>query len=253
MASHEPEWLQAGSDFGFYKFPENSPFFFDGAERPINESVIFASAFVSLYMVTQDFVFLERAVNIWNRYKQYMTRDQFRYIAYSYNAGKLFEGWTLEDNVSINTPVFNPSIKNKYETFHKAAITLNFMIPLSEAGFKEVDRYLEEFYYVLLASLNSSSPTAKFPAKFGFGYPLNSHHIRPPYVLDGWLRLVSQNDEFARYALETIDDNQFDARLYLSYLTGLSRHALRSVEVVISPRFLDESDVVCPFVAPVFG
>lgn len=252
--SHNSDWVNLHSDttiskknnqfnIGYYKFPYNSPFYLDNVEMPVNEAAIFGSALVRAYMLTNSEFYLERAIAMFNRWKAFITKDHHRYIAYPYFTGKGFDGWDERDQISKNTPIFKS--QKKYESFHKTALTIDFLILLNQVKPGMTTQYLEEFYWVLLASMDSSQLTSQFPGRLGFGYPYNTYHAILPYNSKGWLHLATQNFKFKKNTINQITrkkNHNLSNVLYLQFLTetDIGDFANKMTSVNVSPLYLDE-------------
>lgn len=99
IESHEEQWINVSSTEGYYIFPKDSPFYLDGVEIPINEAAIFGSALVRLYSLTKQNVWINRALKMWNRWRNSFALDEFGYITYPYVTGDWRNGWTELDAV----------------------------------------------------------------------------------------------------------------------------------------------------------
>ncbi|WP_231871747.1 hypothetical protein, partial [Oleiphilus sp. HI0079] len=201
VRSHDSEWVEVQEGRGFYKFPDNSPFFLDGVEMPINEAAAFGSSLVRLYILTGKQVYLDRAANIWRHWRETLFWDAYGYLYYPYVNGVWQKGWTEDNSPSVNTPMALPEIKP--ETFHKAGLTIEFFLLLNFVlKDRQLDLILEEFQRVMKAVLDSDTRPAssEFPRYFGFYYPIDSVHWSPAHYA-GWMALMSKDEAWSNSLL----------------------------------------------------
>lgn len=256
IASHEEEWIDISEKSGYYIFPKNCPFYLDGVEMPVNEAAIFGSALVRAFLITGKTQYLSRAEKMLNRWKAFMGRDKFGYISYPYFTGLPYcSGWQKNNSPSVNTPEFKAN--KVHEVFHKAALTIKFLILLDQANRGVAETLLQEFFYVIKATSNKNI-ISNFPVSFGFGYPKNTYHVTPPTVFNGWLHLISSEESvlkrvFPHIAYAKANGNYPDC-LYFQYITGLYNIEYVEKKEVVVPLFMEDSDTFSPlWVSPITG
>lgn len=244
VQSHENEWVRISHDEGYYIFPKGCPFFVDGVEMPINEAAIFGTALVRLYLLTGDEKWLNRALSMWRHWRRSFALDKFGYITYPYVMGDWRNGWSEADSVSVNSPSAPATVTP--ETFHKAALTLQFIIFLERAVPGSLRDYLIEFKKLILASREiGGSPIAEYPAVLGFQWPLNTFHALPPFYNEGWIALM-HNDELFQASVQRYLW-QSPANLIYSKLMGTVQNdeQVSTKTTTIYPDLMDEESAEC--------
>ena len=258
ILSHEKDWISQSEDKGYYIFPKNCPFYLDGVEMPVNEAAIFGSSLVRAYAISRNNKYKKRALQMWNRWKEYITKDKFGYISYPYFTGAAYNGWTIDDNISINTPAFRPKTRKTHESFHKAALTIDFLILLEQYCPNTMAKYLREFYYVMMASLETKAICSNFPYILGFGYPLNTYHSVLPYSFKGWVHLSSQDEHFSDISSAYIINKKNQPLENLLYFQYISERDINDLYFVgysetVSPHYLEDKKSHCLWKSPISG
>jgi curved DNA-binding protein CbpA len=248
IESHESEWISLSDEEGYYIFPKGCPFFIDGVEMPINEAAIFGTALVRLYSLTGDEEWIHRAKSMWTHWRTSFALDQFGYIIYPYVMGTWRKGWNAEDSPSVNSP-YSPAVPAP-ETFHKAALTLQFMIQLEREFPGLLKRYLLEFKKLVLASQEiGGSPIAEFPDLMGFNWPLDSIHTMPPFFNEGWIALMHDDGKFqesAKRDAEVQSGRSLAGLVYGRLLgNGGDETSIVSTTATIHPRLFEDEAGDC--------
>ncbi len=243
IESHKADWVPISSDEGYYIFPKGCPFFLDGVEMPINEAAIFGSALVRLYLITNNDKWLDRAKAMWTHWKKAFALDEYGYITYPYVLGDWYEGWTEQDTVSVNSPSAPPN--TQHETFHKAALTINFMILLERALPGSTFDYLVEFKKLILAAQSMGGTViSQYPSMLGFGWPLNTFHALPPYYAEGWVALMHDNEFFQegihRYWWVQQRNNEIRTNLNYGKLLGAGPQTIETNNATIYPDLFED-------------
>lgn len=264
IASHENEWVSLENRIdtryskGYYIFPKNSPWYLDGVEIPVNEIAIFGSSLVRAYQISKDEKYIVRALNMWNRWKEYIAKDPFGYISYPYFTGAPYLGWGENSNISMNTPTFKPYNHKVYENFHKAAITIDFLILLEQVVPGAAVEYLEEFYYLMVAAMVTKTVTSSFPGILGFGYPYNTYHAALPYGSKGWVHLAAQNKNFSNQAPNYLINKKGESLgklLYFQYISekDISEFDFVKYSTTVSPGYLENKKQQCLWKSTIDG
>lgn len=245
IASHEKEWIDLSDNSGYYIFPKNCPFYLDGVEVPVNEAAIFGSALIRCFMITNETRYLHRAIKMFNRWKKFMAKDKFGYINYPYFTGLPFlSGWSEKNSPSKNTPVFKPA--RTHEVFHKAALTVDFLILLEQAKQGIAEEYLKEFYVLIKAGSKRKNILSNFPASFGFSYPTDSYHTSSPTHYRGWLHLSAKDSDIINKMMPYLQEGNLfllEQILYFQYLTEMPMNVfkMQGEKEAVSPKFWEES------------
>lgn len=215
---------------------------------PINEAAIFGSSLVRLYFLTGTEKWLTRARAMWKHWKRSFALDPFGYITYPYAVGDIRNGWRSTDSISINSPEAPPVPAP--ETFHKAALTLQFMILLERASPGLLRNYLLEFRKLIIAAKGiGGTPIAEFPDVFGFNWPLNTFHAIPPFYNEGWIALMHDNEDFHasihRYA-KAREWSLLPGEAYSKLMrSNKSDVSLSTISAVIHPDLIEDATEDC--------
>lgn len=139
VAVHDDEWVDEG-DQGYYIIRKGAPVWSDGVGIPFNMYLILGEAQISLYQVTGDPIYLERATKMARHFKSHLTVDQATgaYV-WNYYWGLAYTGWTAANNPTTNTPEYR-GYKNVEDIRH-GVLDMRFAEKAYRAGivFNEQD------------------------------------------------------------------------------------------------------------------
>lgn len=106
LAVHDFEWRENSSGEAWYVLDPDGPQGWAGADRPHNQNIAIAAAYLHLANATGNPAFRDRAAKLFRRFKNDLIVDaNGAYIwYYNHRQGRFFTGWTAADHVSDRIP-----------------------------------------------------------------------------------------------------------------------------------------------------
>lgn len=111
---------------GHYYFQKGTCFWADGVNLPWNQQNAFGLCLIELYRITGENAYKERVVELAKALKTEMIADGER-LVWFYWPNSFYSGWTADDNISVNTPVYKPTKPIFYEDVSHAGINVKFI------------------------------------------------------------------------------------------------------------------------------
>jgi len=119
------------NDLNMYTFTRGIKQYYDGVPLPFNQQNIFGLVLIEFYLATQDEKYKERVFLLAKNFKQ-----EFIYInnilIWRYWPQFFYNGWTVSDNLSNNTPSRKPEINPAYEDLSHAGSNVVFILKFIE-------------------------------------------------------------------------------------------------------------------------
>ena len=129
---------------GDFRAPLGAPVPFDGAIQPLNQSHGLGAAFAEMYALTGNQRYLTKVQGLLKSLRLSLENHDGAYLwPYWPVHSELFQGYEIEDEVSSYTPSFTPH--TQWEDISHAAITLEFIHSVHEAGIEDMTEDLERF------------------------------------------------------------------------------------------------------------
>ncbi|MFC7619317.1 hypothetical protein [Microlunatus sp. GCM10028923] len=113
VAVHDAEFRNLGEGSGSYTFTKGSPYVVDGIEYPTNMDLAIGATVLSLWQLTGDVVYRDRAKRLAAHWRQDWTRlaDGAVVWPHQHKDSWAYRGWTEADGVSVNMPSYNPNTR----------------------------------------------------------------------------------------------------------------------------------------------
>jgi len=137
-----------------YKRPKGAVHHSDGVWVPWNQQNIWVAVLNRLYNFTADEKYMNRSLEMMNSFLEEIELDSEK-ILWHYHTNRYYEGWSEEDNISVNKPYKDPEIPTHYEDVGHASLSVLTLLELKECIPFEIEYYLES----TLNDIMSLSPT----------------------------------------------------------------------------------------------
>ncbi|NVK26117.1 MAG: hypothetical protein HWE10_14405 [Gammaproteobacteria bacterium] len=111
-------------ELGLYRFSYGSPFWADGVVLPWNMSAAMALTFAEAYKLTQYDRYKNRAVELTQKFVDSWVYKNEGQLMWHYWPDVFYQGWTQEDNVSVNTPSWPTKVDTLYEDLSHAGVNI---------------------------------------------------------------------------------------------------------------------------------
>ncbi|NLC69618.1 MAG: hypothetical protein GX754_12745 [Clostridiaceae bacterium] len=115
-----------------YIFPKGIAFWADGIWMPFNQQNVYGLVLIELYKATDDELYKDRCVELAEKFKSEFVYKDGQYLAWHYWPELLYQGWTKQDGLSINTPEQEPQIDCLYEDTSHAGINVKFILEFKD-------------------------------------------------------------------------------------------------------------------------
>ncbi len=116
------------NDEKLYRVPKGIAFVYDGVWCPYNWQNTFGLCLLELYKATGDIKYRDRALALANKFKSEFVYTIDNRLLWHYWPARFYQGWTTNQNISINTPEKPPSTDVLYEDLSHAGLNLEFML-----------------------------------------------------------------------------------------------------------------------------
>jgi len=147
MLEHDQFFIEDG-DTGYTIFEKGSPFWCDGVPEPHNTMACSGSTYIHLYRATGEPYFLDRATRLARLFKRNHIEQPDGTWMFHYWYGIVHEGWSEEDNISVNLPSY-PGVKTPEDISH-FQLTLLFLADCYENGIvfeeEDLERWAKTFH-----------------------------------------------------------------------------------------------------------
>ena len=130
VAVHDDEWRESGEE-GCYIFRKGSPYWCDGVGVPFNQNLGMARTLLKIWQATGEAKYLDRITRIARHFQEHLTLAADCYV-WNYWYGHGYNGWSVEQQVSDNTPSYGGY--KKYEDFRHGAVAADFVVLAYQAG-----------------------------------------------------------------------------------------------------------------------
>jgi hypothetical protein len=123
----EADWRENADGEGWYEVEKGAPVWMDGCDEPHNHFLAVGAAMIHLAAVSDNPLWRDRVEKMARTLKNDMRHvpDGDLYVwPYWWSKGKVYGGWSPEDQVSRNTPGMTP--RQNMEDFSHGSIDVNF-------------------------------------------------------------------------------------------------------------------------------
>ena len=104
---------------------KGSPYWCDGVGIPLTRTWAWPGLLLKLWQVTGEAKYLDRITRIARHFREHLTLATDRYV-WNYWYGYGYHGWSVEQQVSENTPSYGGY--KKYEDFRHGAVAADFVV-----------------------------------------------------------------------------------------------------------------------------
>ena len=189
---------------GRYIFPKGSEMQeFDGVCLPFNQQNLYGLMLLELYQLTNEERYKQRCVEMAQYFRRQMIFADDGRILWHYWPDAFYDGWSVEDNISTNTPESKPTEDFLMEDFSHAGMNVQFILEFYRVFPEEVfldsdiqaikktaDALAAEggFYPFLNGKAESIEPSFRYMPSYGWGrlgcVDIDIRHLRlGPYWL----------------------------------------------------------------------
>jgi len=206
-------------DDGLYRFQKGINFWADGICLPWNMQNAFALAMLEVYSATKEERYKNRLFEMADRFKKEFVYDGDR-VMWHYWASGYYEGWTKEDNISINTPDRAKSEDKLYEDLSHAGINVKFILEFNKAfpekvftisDVNKLHKTIDSFIYDNTFSRFISGDTE---------YQKSEYRFLPSY---GWSELNNSKLKRFYYPLNPLFYPDFDSQgNWIKYVNSIN-------------------------------
>jgi hypothetical protein len=164
-----------------YRFQKGMNFWADGIMLPFNQQNAYGLCLIEMYKITKNRKYKDRASSLLKKF-----RSEFDYenklLTWSYWPKVFYEGWSIEDKYSLNTPEFKASEDKYKEDINHAGLNVRFLYEYKSA-FKDllIDEdlndlnktisnfsYGNEFSRFISGDINYTNASYRFMPKYGW-------------------------------------------------------------------------------------